>query len=242
MRKDRQDVIRKIQRLLQLAQSSNQHEAELALAKAQALMLEHELSEDEVSGSSDDRPSWVFVDAFVGNRRSPESYFVEAIVQEFFFCEIVHVRQFYWHARDNKSIVQIFGDERHAIVARYVFVFLMRTFKNLWAERKRRDALNNSSRRSYYYGLHEALAVKLRERQAEAMSDKTETAGSTMIRLKNDVSAALAEQLPDIKAGRKPKSVSLDAEGYCCGLQDGDGIQLRTPLGAEAAPVALING
>jgi len=240
MRKDRHDVIRKIQRLLSLAQSSNQHEAELALAKAQALMLEHELSEDEVSGSDDDRPSWVFVEAFVGSRRSPESYFVESIVQEFFFCEVVHVRQFYWHASDNKTVIQIFGDERHAVVARYVFVFLMRTFKDLWLKRKQRDSLNNSSRRSYYYGLHAALAATLREQQTETVSSSGDD--GTMLRLKNDVAEALGKELPEIRAGRRPKSVPLDAEGYCCGLQDGDGIQLRTPLGAEAAPVALING
>lgn len=242
--KDRQDVIRKIRKLLALAQSSNEHEAGLALAKAHELMLAFELSEDDVAGSEDRGPKWVFVEAFRGPRRGSESAFVGMIVRRFFFCEIIQRREPCdpWSRDDGQfvTVLEIFGDERHAIVARYVFVFLTRTFQELWLRRKREKRLTNRSRKSYFHGLYTSLCQKLSKQQD--LSAAGRSSQNALVRLRNDVARALSQELPGLRSAASRPDIELDPEGYHCGLRDGENINLRTPVGDQSAPKALING
>lgn len=85
-----EELIKKIQKLLALATSPNENEAKLAATKAQELLTLHNLNMQQVEGAVFD-----YEELEVGERRKRapmEHRFVAAILDRFFFVEVITTR------------------------------------------------------------------------------------------------------------------------------------------------------
>lgn len=158
-------VIRKIQKLLALATSSNEHEAKLAMEMAEKLLINHNIDMQQVKGYSADYDK---VDAFTGRRFTTESKFAGFILREFFFVEVINCR----NRRTGVSTLTFVGEKTNLQVATYVYDFLTAKFQQLFKEYQRESKCSVKARQSYYIGLYKGLKFQLAEARAAAQNER----------------------------------------------------------------------
>src|SRR5258708_35854786 len=84
-------IVERIQKLLALSQSSNEHEAASALAKAQALLAEHNLSMAQVQVKDGGRSHYLKEVCDLGSRDNWRRLLLGCIARQN-FCEAVQLR------------------------------------------------------------------------------------------------------------------------------------------------------
>lgn len=113
-------LVAKIEKLLSLAQSSNEHEAKAAAEKASELLVRHNLTLQQVVGRE---PAFKIEERETGSHCfRTEDKFVTALVTKFFFVRIVVGRK---RVEVNgeiraKTVLSFIGEEVNAKVAAYV--------------------------------------------------------------------------------------------------------------------------
>lgn len=154
-------IIEKIQKLLALSESSNKHEAERAMEKAQALMLEHNVNMRQVQDHDTDYINET-TDTF--KRQPLGSKYINSLLQEFFFVKVVQSK------RRNGNFLNIIGEKNNVQTALFVRNFLIDNFKRLWDNFRKETGAKVKSRDSFYFGLYQGLKEKLDIQRLEAES------------------------------------------------------------------------
>ncbi|MEY2937251.1 MAG: hypothetical protein RL033_8000, partial [Pseudomonadota bacterium] len=158
-RSEERGALEKISRLLSLAQSSNEHEAQAAMAAAQRLMLKYNL---EASARSEVR-DYCFRHVGKPTGRVYEAPRILAmILSEHFFVETIWVPV--WRPLEGKrgSVIEICGTHANVEMADYVHDFLSQTSERLWLEHKReRGIQSNRDRRAFLAGVMTGFRDKL---------------------------------------------------------------------------------
>lgn len=143
------EIIEKIQKLLSLATSDNQHESDLASKKAQELLIKYNLSMSQVEIKEYNK---LEVDA----TRDPSGKFIGDILNRFFFVYVF---------KSGKKYI-FTGTEENLQVAMYVRSFLHNSFKRLYKiEAQKQGWKNGSNRNAFYLGLWKGLKEQLFENQ-----------------------------------------------------------------------------
>jgi len=152
-------IIEKIQKLISLSDSPNENEAKSAMAKAQELMLKHNIDmrsvkdHDAVYGAE-------VSDTF--KREPANSKYVNSILSQFFFIEVVKSK------RGSGSYFNYIGEKKNIDTAMHMRNFLTATFDRLWKEYKKEHNATQASKGSFMYGLFEGFTAKLKEQRAAA--------------------------------------------------------------------------
>lgn len=221
-----QSVIDKIARLLALAErAGTQHEAETALAKAQALMERHSIQMEQVRAAEA-----VYQTDFVqeGGRRLIECRFVGTVLMQHFFVRLLVARP-----GGCGSYVMLFGRPEHVALGRYVYVFLIRTFRQLWREHQRATGQSRKHQTTYYAGLSQGLNRKL-EREKAARNTPADTAA--LVRIDAGLVRAMRAEFPGCEQRSISSTpVSGDGGAFRSGCRDGEQITIHKPLPAPAA-------
>jgi hypothetical protein len=152
-------VIERVARLLALAQSSNRHEAEAAMAAAQKLMLKYNM---DACATRTDR-SYGFRHLGTPSGRINEHERVLAIIlNKHFFVEVIWVPVYRPLEAKSGSVLEVCGTPENLEMADYVYSFLVHTADRLWDEHKRANALGaNRDRRVYLAGVMSGFLEKL---------------------------------------------------------------------------------
>lgn len=167
MNKDQ--VLDKIKKLLALANSSNEHEAKAASAMANKLLTKYNLTMKDCD-DVDHKYNEKFFNT--GKQKQPTEWkFVQSLLREFFFVEIVHTRKPITTGSpltgDFKMKYEfcyvMFGQPHNIEIAIYIRDFLIRSFKDSFAEYKRVYKASTAARQSYYHGLYQGLHAQLAE-------------------------------------------------------------------------------
>lgn len=164
-------VLDRIAKLLALAESSNEHEAQAAMSAAQRLMLKHNI-EAAVSGQA---VSYAFRHLGTPSGRVPEhERRLALILDEFFFVQVVWVPV--WRAEEGKrgSVLEVCGSRENVELAAYVYDFLMYTSAALYrADRARRRDRTHRARRKFLAGVmsgfHERLSGERQRSEAQGL-------------------------------------------------------------------------
>ena len=155
-------VLQRIAKLLALAGSANQHEAELAMNEAQRLMLAYNI---ERAASHHYR----FVHLGVPTGRVSEAERTLAnVLGEHFFVEVIWVPV--WRAQEGRrgSVLEVCGAPANLEMAGYVYDFLLRTANRLWDEHRRAQRIRSQrDRRTFVAGVIAGFKEKL-DRQRTA--------------------------------------------------------------------------
>lgn len=155
-------MVDKIRRLLALAGSPNQHEAELAMRRAQELMLKHQLS----LGSAERR----YVFRHLGTparRKSAAEGYVGGLLAEHFFVEAIWVEVFDPREGVTKRVLEVCGSPANVDMAEYVHAYLMQTAERLWREARAASRLRPGDRAAFMAGVIGGFADKLKGARAE---------------------------------------------------------------------------
>jgi hypothetical protein len=152
---DQPKVLSRIAKLLALAGSANQHEAELAMAEAQRLMLAHNL---EAAATR----AYHFRHLGTPTGRVSEHERILAnILSDHFFVEVIWVPV--WRAFEGKrgSVLEVCGTPVNLEMASYVYDFLLGTSDRLWDEYRSARRISNRDRRTFLAGVMVGFKDKL---------------------------------------------------------------------------------
>lgn len=151
-------ILDKVHKLMALAQSSNEHEAQNAMTKAHDLLLKHNLSLLDV------QTEWNYIYKQIGGvgRRNPVKSIISAIISKFFFVEAIWTFGYDQHKDRSGQVLEIYGTPENVEMAEYVYGYLQNISEFLWSEHKRREKIGgNRHRRTFIYGLLDGFYNKL---------------------------------------------------------------------------------
>lgn len=160
-------VIEKITRLLALAESPNQHEAEAAMVAAQRLLLKYNVDLANAAGAQGYR--FRHLGEPSGRIYEPERL-LATILARHFFVEAIWVSVFRPLEGKSGSVLEICGTPENLEIAAYVWDYLRTTAERLWRDHKREQGVTSDRERRAYLagvmaGIHDKLA---RGERAEA--------------------------------------------------------------------------
>jgi predicted SprT family Zn-dependent metalloprotease len=160
-------VAERIARLLALAESDNEHEAQAAMTAAQKLMLKHNLA---ARGARADY-GFRHLGKPRGRVTEAERLLANLLIGHFFVDAIwVPV----WRPLEGKrgTVLEIVGSHANLELASYVHAFLLDTAQRLWAKHQRDTGLrSNRDRQKYYAGVMLGFQEKLRTQAVESKKE-----------------------------------------------------------------------
>lgn len=228
----RSDVVEKVQSLLakSVLRGASVAEAEGALRVAQRLMLKHNITMQEVQDhQGSDSAWWLERTVWRGKTRTWEQPYVISICCEFFFVRGV------WNSRSDKwsrdTRLLFFGVEDNVLMAKAVFLYLCKTFRQMWTAYRTEHGLDHSRSRAYYAGLAAGLEKKLRAmREQDILAIETDVPhagleGGGLIRISTDLEQAFETVYKGIKKADKPAPIHGE-RAYRRGMIDGQTIEI----------------
>jgi hypothetical protein len=155
----RDHVLERIAKLLALAGSSNEHEAQAATSAAQRLMLKHNI-DSLLAGK---HASYGFKHLGTASGRIGESQrLLAGILGDHFFVQVIWVPV--WRPLEGKrgSVLEVCGSPDNLELAEYVHAFVMRTADRLWEEyRRERASRERSDRQRFLAGVMSGFRDRL---------------------------------------------------------------------------------
>ncbi|TVL95511.1 MAG: hypothetical protein CV082_10665 [Candidatus Brocadia sp. BL1] len=164
-----QQMLDKVHKLLALAQSPNEHEAQTAMAKAHELLLRHNLTILDTQAKRN------YIHKQVGKvgRRDPAKSTISAILCKYFFVEAIWTFGYDQHRNQSGRVLEIYGTPENVEMAEYVYHYLQNVTELLWREYKKKNTISrNRHRRTFIYGILEGFYHKLEGRESENISKK----------------------------------------------------------------------
>jgi len=207
----------KIRKLLALAGSANQHEAELAMRTAHELMLRHNL--DGAPGQRD------YQVRHVGDptaRRTTAESLIAGILAEFFFVKVLQIPVYLPTLGRSGHTYELTGTAPNLDMAEHVFEFLRATAERLWhANRADTRIRSGHDRARYQAGVIAGFHDKLR-------AERTELRGTGLIWVGDaDLDEHYHRRNPRIT--RRRKRVRADG-AHAAGREAGQRVVLHRPL------------
>lgn len=145
-------IIAKVQKLLALATSCNEHEAKAAAQKAQELMLQYNLEAQQIDFDRD----YSKQELFRASENKTEMKFICPLLDKYFFVRVITIR----NKKEKTTRIEMVGDRANTTVAKYVFDFLYRKFPELWKAYKKETGCSERAKQAFYLGLYNGLKTQ----------------------------------------------------------------------------------
>jgi hypothetical protein len=153
----------RVEKLLALSQSSNEHEAALAMQKANELIEKNHIQ--GLGSNHEYRYGFGVIDR---KRKRIESYQrrICTILQDFFFVRIVLASLYDPLRNDTYKTIELLGTKENVTIAEYCYHFLENRLASLWSlNRQRFKGSARTEKNSYYLGLLRGFHQKLEEQR-----------------------------------------------------------------------------
>jgi predicted SprT family Zn-dependent metalloprotease len=216
-------VLRKVQKLLALAESQNQHEAEAAMAMAQRLMLQHNL--DLVQAGSARR----YVAVTLGDptsRMHRHEKTLAGILGAHFFVQVLLVSVYRPLLGKGGTVVEVAGAPENVELARYVYAYVLHAAEQLWrAHKEAHDVASDRDRLAFLAGVMRGFDDKLHQEKQRNAERGLVWAGDA------DLQGWWRRRHPRVvtQTGR----ASGNAQAHEAGRNAGSTIVLKKPVGAS---------
>jgi hypothetical protein len=212
-------ILERIRKLLALAGSPNQHEAEMAMRKAHELMLRHNI---EVTAARAERNYEVRHLGDAGKRGTRVESEVAGLLLEFFFVKVIRVPVYLPLTGKSGSVYEIAGTHANVEMASHVYAFLLATAERLWHE-NRHDARvrNGRDRLAYQSGVIRGFRDKLLSERVDLKQTGLVWVGD------NDLERFYRARHPRITTRRH--SVRLSS-AHAAGREAGRSVVLHKPV------------
>lgn len=147
-------VLRKVQKLMALATSSNEHEAEAAMIKSQQLLLKYNL---EFNENVDEENEKIFLKRIMKQNKKNAKMRAIAHILETFFVSTIYLR--------NKTCVylEVVGSATNVEIAGYAANFLEHKLDDLWNQTKKRlpQLKGLMAKNSFFLGVAKGYCNKI---------------------------------------------------------------------------------
>lgn len=237
-------TIEKLQKLLALAGSDNEHEAALAMSKAEDLMREHNLSVADVAinGSGADVQS----DAVYGTAKTYQSWVgsLAVSISRAFNGEVISGR-----SNGCWKLTFIAGRTDLAIIVD-LFARLQETIKRMSRQYVKREAdfhpgiRREMLHKSYRLGMIETIKARLMQLKRNTTPDDVSKnayglTGKELMTVKDQaVAQKVREIFPNLKKGRA-STKTVHSTAYSQGKADGHTVSLHRSVDGNGVPAAI---
>jgi hypothetical protein len=196
----RQKILAKLEKLISLSGSNNEHEANLAMETAIRIATEHSIELSQLSQSSGEKE-----ESFLKEEASDEKSarlpithkFISPLLQKYFQVNVV--------TSGNRAFgrkVWFIGKKENIDFAKFLNSYLENTFYKLWHEFYRVNPSQKKARETFFYGLYTGLDEKIESVKNSIVSNLSEnikTSYSLMIlsdeeKMKNAVASFFPSQ------------------------------------------------
>lgn len=225
----RMRVVARVQKLLALAESSNQHEAELAAATAQRIMLKYNL-EVQHGDAEHAELGYLWLGEPSGRIQAHERM-LAMLLLDHFFVQVIWIRVYRPLEAKHGSVLEVCGRPENLAMAEYVHAFVLRTIERLWKDHRRtNDLRSDRDRRSFLAGAVSGLSDKLQSQRADAKREGLVWIGDKNVR--------------DYYRRRHPRIAKVghaaagSHEAYSEGKSAGKTIVLSRPVHADSTPTS----
>jgi hypothetical protein len=230
-------ILRKAEKLLALASSSNEHEAVAAMERVRQLYQKYNIESFEANAPSD--MAYIVINNKKKRIPTHESMICN-LLTEHFFVEVVFSSMYDAHDATNYKTIELLGRPQNIRMAEYVYHFLLRSLKHLWLGYKGDSkTLKRRSQNSFYTGVLTGFGEKLT--LSSKKLDQTLSPNEKAIILKSDrqISAYCAYRHPRTTT-RYWGSRSYDKNSYSAGKREGFNLILNKPIAKRGGSVKLL--
>lgn len=162
-------LIDKVEKLFALAQSDNEHEAQLASKKAHEMIHKHNLN---IYGNENfegvERVSYIVMTHKKKQIQSIEKSLL-SIIHEFYFVDTVTSWSFDPDEMDSYRVLFLFGTKENLLVAEYVFKYLFNVAERLWQENRQKYGYIRRDKISFDMGFTKGIRENLKKETAPKM-------------------------------------------------------------------------
>jgi hypothetical protein len=164
-------MLEKVRKLLSLANSSNEHEAVLAMNKVREIYAKYNLDE----ASQKQRFAHLILSHGKKRIEAHQSRIISILVSHF-FVQVITIKLFEAKSCEYHVGIEIIGKRENVMMAEYVYQFLIRQTDFLVTEVTRTRALSRVQKKSYRLGILAGFSEKLRETErASVAGDSPQT-------------------------------------------------------------------
>lgn len=226
---EEESLLKKIQKLLNLAQSSNEHEAALAMEKVQDLYEKYNIQKIK-SGITQE---YYTLCINFKKKRIPLTHSVAScILQQHFFVRII-LSSLYDSLEDTShKTIEIMGTRQNVLMAEYVFYFLIERIELLWREYSAQKKLGLKYKLSFQQGILDGFQKKLDSAKEIRKKENynTDPQLNSLIKL-NDVKLQEYIQFKYPKITKRSSSSNgVYTEHFQEGVKEGRKINLNKPI------------
>ncbi len=207
-------ILAKVEKLLALAASDNEHEAALAMQRAGKLLVRHNLK--LLSGEERNYEHRTLAT----NRQRMPGYIRQicSLLQDFFLVRVVCAST-YEPMRDRElRTIELFGRPENVAVAAHCYFFLIERLPALWKDNKHQFAHRGTrARNSYFRGLLTGFREKLTAsfshgEQDLAFAGQQRSLDQLIVVEDTSLDVFVRTRFPRLRAGRRQKTfLQLDA-------------------------------
>jgi len=223
-------VLRRIVRLLALAESPNIHEAEAAMNEARRLMLAHNI--DAALTASADGYRFRHV-GLVKTRTDMSERILAGILSRHFFVSVIWIPSYLPSQGRSGHVLELCGTSANLEVADYVHGFLTDTAKRLWREHKKALGIRSDrERRRFCAGVMAGFDEKLGAAEPPVQSQG-------LIRHADAQREAYLRRRYPRRSTRSGGTI-LRTQAYEHGKKAGRQVELHRPVAAQATPLRML--
>lgn len=235
-------IIEKVKKLLALGQSDNANERDMALAKANALIAEHQIDMVLLQAAPAVEPlTEGTVD--VGSRRPVESKFLSWLLQSHFRVEVINN----WRMENGRIVrhMSFIGRKSDVEFASWMYSYLTDEFRRRWSYFKASTVAPASERGTFLYGVYQGLDEKLKAEKSEAEARKfqemanvgtaEDLRGRYTLAIQDEKAqrkAEMARLYPNLSSGRATRLNLRSSSALSAGRHAGRTISLNRPIAA----------
>lgn len=233
-------ILERVKKLMALAGNNpSEAEASAAMAKAHAILAEHNLTLNDLPEEKVSKPEVHRAEGFYG---FPWARSIAQAIAHLYFCEM-----FFYHAQGNKKTTFCFVGKEHntrtaAYVAQHVINAVMRESHKVM----RAQGGGNSVANSFQYGASGRIGQRCRELIAAAKQGNLQGSGGAnlpalapLYNQEQEANRAVIDSL-SLKTGKARQANIKDYAGYQAGRSFGDRVQLTQSVKGGASTKAIL--
>ncbi len=230
-------MLARVEKLFALAQSANEHEAALAMQKANAILRRYNLERLDRQAATD----YDYLIINPGTKRIvAHQRLIAAILKDFFYVNVVIARQFEARSGETLRVIELTGAKENLAVADHVYHFLIKRLDYLWQEYRKSTTVTGREKNSYWLGVLNGFREKLTLQDQEAMRATGNNTDSSLI-------CASDPGLIRYYRARYPRLRTVQHNGprvhvdtYQAGQQEGKQLVIHKGVGAEGGNTGLL--
>ncbi len=223
-------ILSKVEKLLSLAQSANEHEAALAMEKANALLRKHNIRRVEEATILD----YDYTIINEGKKRiSAVQRAIAAILKDFFYVKVIVGRQFDASSGQTFRVLELIGAGENLAVAEYVYFFLVKRLETLWRQYRKASGAAGREKKSYHLGVLKGFQARLRSQEKQAMTVRGATSNALICSQDHGLVSYYQRRHPRLKMVRHGGS-KVFAGSYQAGEEEGQNLIIHKAVAAQS--------